>query len=85
MGKSTLLFFCIVIAQLALPYPVAGNEQLKVGVYDNYPMQFVGNDGKVEGILIDILEYISSREKWKIHYVPGSLTDGLERLAREPS
>ena len=83
MAKSALLFLCIVMAQLALPHPVAGDEQLRVGVYDNYPMQFVGNDGKVEGILIDILEYISSREKWKIHYVPGSLTDGLERLARE--
>ena len=83
MAKSALLLFCIVIAQLALPSPVAGNEQLRVGVYDNYPMQFVGNDGKVKGFLIDILEYIGSREKWKIYYVPGSLTDCLERLARE--
>ena len=72
MRKSALLFFCIVFAQLTLPHPVAGNEQLRVGVYDNYPMQFVANDGKMEGFLIDILEYIGSREKWKISYVPGS-------------
>jgi ABC-type amino acid transport substrate-binding protein len=82
MAKSALLLFCIVIAQLALPHQVAGNEQLRVGVYDNFPMQFVGNDGKVKGFLIDILEYIGSKEKWKIYYVPGSLTDCLERLAR---
>ena len=72
MARSALLFFCIVISQLTLPHPVQGNEQLRVGVYDNYPMQFVGDDGKVKGFIIDILEYISSREKWEISYVPGS-------------
>ena len=83
MGKSILLFFCIVILQFALPHPVQGTKQLREGVYDNYPMVSVGNDGKVEGFLIDILEYISSKENWKIAYVPGSLTDCLERLERE--
>ena len=83
MGKSAVLFLCIVILQFTLPHPVAGNKPLRVGVYDNYPMVSLGNDGKVEGFLIDILEYISSIEKWKINYVPGSLTDCLERLARE--
>ena len=83
MGKSALLFFCILILQYILPHPVQSNTQLRVGVYDNYPLVSVGNDGKVEGFLIDILEYISSKEKWKIDYVPGSLTECLERLARE--
>jgi len=69
--------------QFILPHPVAGNQPLRVGVYDNYPMVSVGNDGKVEGFLIDILEYISSIENWEISYVPGSLTDCLERLERE--
>jgi PAS domain S-box-containing protein len=83
MGKSILLFFCIVMLQFTLPHPVEGTKQVRVGVYDNYPMVSVGNDGKVEGFLIDILEYISSKEQWKIDYVPGSLTDCLERLERE--
>jgi PAS domain S-box-containing protein len=73
----------MVILQLALPYPVRGNKQLRVGVYDNYPLVFVENDGKVSGFLIDILEYISSEEKWQLQYVIGSWTDCLERLERQ--
>jgi ABC-type amino acid transport substrate-binding protein len=83
MRKSISLFFCILILQLFLPHPVQGNKPLRVGVYDNYPIVFLGNDGKVEGFLIDVLEHISAEEKWKIDYVPGSLTDCLERLERE--
>jgi len=80
MGKSIFLFFCFVMLQLTLCHPAQGTKELKVGVYDNYPMVFVGNDGEVEGFLIDIIEDISSKEKWKIDYVRGSLTDCLERL-----
>ncbi|MCG6918123.1 MAG: transporter substrate-binding domain-containing protein [Deltaproteobacteria bacterium] len=83
MRKSISLFFCILALQLFLPHPVQANKPLRVGVYDNYPMVFLGNDGKIEGFLIDILEYISSKEKWKIDYVPGSLTDCLERLEKQ--
>ena len=83
MRKSISLFFCILALQLFLPHPVQGNKPLRVGVYDNYPMVFLGNDGKIEGFLIDILEYISSKEKWEIDYVPGSLTDCLERLEKQ--
>jgi len=83
MRKAIHLFFFIIALQLVLPHPVQGNKQLRVGVYDNYPMVLVGNDGVVKGFLIDILEYIGFKEKWKIDYVPGSLTDCLERLERE--
>jgi len=83
MGKSIFLFFCFVMLQLTLCHPAQGTKELKVGVYDNYPMVSLRDDGKVEGFLIDVLGYISSNEKWKIAFVPGNLTDGLERLERE--
>jgi PAS domain S-box-containing protein len=83
MGKSIFLFLCILILQLIFPHPLQSNKQLRVGVYDNYPLVSVGNDGKVEGFLTDILEYISSKENWEIDYVPGSLTECLERLERQ--
>ena len=83
MKKSILLFSFILILQLALTHPVQANKQLRVGVYDNYPLVFVEKNGKVSGFLIDILEYIGSKENWKIDYVPGSWTDCLERLERQ--
>jgi PAS domain S-box-containing protein len=83
MRKAIHLFFFILVLQLILPHHVQGSKALRVGVYDNYPMAFLRDDGRMEGFLMDILEHVSAKEKWKIDYVPGSLTDCLERLARE--
>ena len=80
MRKSILLFLLTVVLQLALFFPAQANQQLRVGVYANYPLVFVDENGKAGGFLIDILEHISSGEKWEIDYVPGTWTDCLERL-----
>ena len=53
---------------------------IKVGVYQNKPKVFIDEQGQVQGIFIDILEYIGGRENWDIEYVPGTWEQCLNRL-----
>jgi ABC-type amino acid transport substrate-binding protein len=53
-----------------------------VGVHNNQPLAFVDADGQAKGFLIDILEYIGAKEGWRLDYIPGSLTECLERLRK---
>jgi PAS domain S-box-containing protein len=68
--------------QLSSTCLVYANNTLKVGIYNNQPLIFTDSDGKVKGFLIDILEYIASKEGWKITYVPGIWIESLERLEK---
>lgn len=58
------------------------SRTVRVGVYQNPPKVEV-RDNKPQGIFIDLLEYIASREQWKLVYVEGSWNDGLRRLTSD--
>ncbi len=53
---------------------------VRVGVYQNNPKVALSKDGKPEGIFIDVVEAIAQRQGWEVIYVPGTWTQGLERL-----
>lgn len=53
-----------------------------IGVYENAPKIFISESGKPAGIFIDIIEHIAKNEDWRLNYVPGSWTEGLDRLAK---
>ena len=44
---------------------------VRVGVYDNKPLVFIDDDGKPQGIFIDLLEHVASKEHWDLKYTPG--------------
>ncbi len=68
---------------LFLPLPVhAGSRTVTVGVYENAPKVFTSESGKPSGIFIDIIESIAKSEGWDLRYVPGTWSEGLERLAK---
>jgi PAS domain S-box-containing protein len=82
MRKGLLAFLFCLFLQWNLASPVCAARPLKVGVHDNQPLAFVDADGQAKGFLIDILEYIGAKEGWRLEYIPGSLTECLERLKR---
>lgn len=82
MRKGLLVFLFCLILQWNLAIPIDAAKRLKVGVHDNQPLAFVDADGRAQGFLIDILQYIGDKEGWLIDYIPGSLTECLERLKR---
>ena len=82
MRKGLLVFLFCLFLQWNLAPPVCAAGRLRVGVHDNQPLAFVDADGQAKGFLIDILEYIGAKEGWRLDYIPGSLTECLERLRR---
>lgn len=54
---------------------------MRVGIYDNNPIVGLSEAGKPEGIFVDLVEAIAALEAGTIEYVPGTLTEGRERLA----
>jgi PAS domain S-box-containing protein len=78
--NSIILISCIVLAFFANPISVSAETNIKVGVYQNRPLLFKDNDGKIKGIFADILDYIANEEDWNIEYVNGSWPQGLQNL-----
>ena len=82
MRKTLGVLCCFSLLLFSLVHIVQAGEPLRVGVYDNRPLVFVDGKGEVHGFLIDILEYIGSKEGWEIDYIPGTWAENLERLEK---
>ncbi|MFA5196429.1 MAG: transporter substrate-binding domain-containing protein, partial [Bacteroidales bacterium] len=65
-----------------IPFAQADDQIVRVGVYENAPKIFTAENGRPSGIFIDIIEFIAKREGWKLEYVAGTWTEGLDRLAK---
>lgn len=72
-----LSLFC-----LPLPHAGAAVRTVAVGVYENPPKIFTSDSGKPSGIFVEIIEHIAQLEGWKLRYVPGTWSQGLDRLAK---
>jgi ABC-type amino acid transport substrate-binding protein len=46
-------------------------------VYDNKPIIFVNDKGEAQGLFVDLLEEIASKEDWRFEYVAGDFSDVL--------
>jgi PAS domain S-box-containing protein len=55
---------------------------LKVGVYQNFPLTHVDENGRAKGFFIDILEYTARENDWTIEYVPAPWSVCLENLKK---
>ena len=73
-----LLLLCVLLP----PHAVAAedSEVVRVGVYENSPKVFTDEEGRASGFWADIVEYIAQQEGWEIVYVPGTWSEGLQRL-----
>jgi len=67
-------------AQFNLSSVACADTAVKVGVYDDAPIIFMGAEGKVKGIYADIFDKIALKNKWRIEYIFGSWEQCLDRL-----
>jgi len=58
------------------------DQVVKVGVYENAPKIFISESGKPAGFFIDIIEEIAETAGWRLQYVPGTWSEGLDRLEK---
>ncbi len=78
---TVICFLILVLGPTLLSGPdhVETSLTLRVGAYENAPKIYTDN-GKVIGFFPELLEYIASKEGWKIEYKHGTWTQCLERL-----
>lgn len=58
-------------------------DTVRVGIYNNSPKVFIDENGRAQGIFIDIFEYIAEKEHWKIEYVFGTWAEQMDFLLKD--
>jgi len=56
--------------------------EVRVGIYQNPPLVFQDEAGVVQGFYPDLLRAAAAAEDWSLTFVPGTFSEGLERLRR---
>ena len=80
--KVFVNFIICAILAVSIPGELLGSDKtVKVGIYHNKPKVFVDSAGDPQGFFIDILNYIASKEGWRLDYVPSTWSENLEKLA----
>jgi PAS domain S-box-containing protein len=89
LSRALLATAVIVIASLvsclapfvATPVAAQSMQTIRVGVYGNYPKIYRDNAGNIKGFWAQITNYIAQKENWKVDYVYGTFSQGLQRLS----
>lgn len=84
-GWALPLGLLLGLAVLAAVPSAAGEglpRTVRVAVFNYYPAIFQDADGTVKGFYVDLLAEIAGQENLRVEYVPGSWSEGLERLQR---
>ncbi len=66
---------------IALCYPAAATNDVRVALTDLKPSLYTDDQGKPMGFFVDIIEDMAAKEDWNIIWVRGSLSESWERLA----
>src|SRR4030065_1614787 len=82
---SASLAFLFGLLLLLTALPAASGERVRIGIYENSPKVSYTEACKPEGIFVDLIEAIAEKEDWELEYVPGTWSEGLERLAAGPN
>ncbi|MGD9548807.1 MAG: ATP-binding protein [Candidatus Krumholzibacteriia bacterium] len=63
--------------------PSAGQDDrptVRIGVFSVEPIVFLDRDGRPQGVYVDLIEAVAEEERWRLEYVPGTWSEGMERL-----
>ncbi len=73
-----------VFTLLALPLPAAAqpSETVRYGLHQNKPLNFTGENGAPQGLVIDIFAHIAAEQKLDVEYVPCEWSACLQMLER---
>ncbi len=55
---------------------------IKVGIYQNKPLVYQDENGKAQGIYVDLIDAIAEKEMWLIEYKFNSWADNMQMIGR---
>ncbi|MFA0889776.1 MAG: PAS domain S-box protein [Synergistales bacterium] len=84
MRRKTLrMAASVLIVILFQPLPsrcAEAAERVRVAVYDNPPIIFLDEQGRMQGLFADVLDAVAAQADWQVEPVSGTFSQGLERL-----
>ena len=80
MKKALIFIISLFVILSVFSSPLCAYTVVKVGIYQNIPLAFTGEDSAAKGFFIDILEHIASKEDWTVRYFPGSREQCIKQL-----
>ncbi|MFQ5433781.1 MAG: transporter substrate-binding domain-containing protein, partial [Anaerolineae bacterium] len=75
-----LLFFCSLLALAYAPVHGQNDTHIRMGLYENPPLEFTNENGQADGFVITIFNFIADQQGWQIDYVPCVWNDCLAML-----
>jgi len=69
-AKLAFLALCLFLFRFSLVARIYADTPVRVGVYENAPLSFVDDQGRADGLVVDLLEAIAAEEGWQVEYVP---------------
>ncbi len=78
--RSVLALILLVVGVLTAAAPALAVREVRVGTWSYPPQVALDEEGRPEGIFIDIVEAVGARHDWRIAYVHGTWEDTLARL-----
>ncbi|WP_300669643.1 ATP-binding protein [Desulfoluna sp.] len=79
------ILFILTTLSLAPPLLLHGAENsraIRIGISERPPFCSTDSTGKAQGLYPDLITKIAVREHWTVTFVPGTWTEGLNRLLR---
>ena len=78
-------FLCLLILLLLCSSPLQADGpgvkgHVRVGIFPLEPVNFINDDGVAQGFNPDLLREAARVQGWTLSFVPGSWSEGLERL-----
>lgn len=78
--RCLMLLCCLTLLAVATAGASDAPQVVRVGAFNYYPAIFQAMDGTVQGFYVDMLAEIGVQENLRFEHVPGSWSEGLERL-----
>jgi len=70
------------VVWLFLGPALSADDPIRVGIYQNEPLVFVGDDGHPSGLYVDLLDAIAAEEGWDLEYIECLFPDCLALMER---
>jgi len=80
LKRIVFLALAFLLVFQTLVFAQGNGSTIRVGIFQNRPIVFIDDNGVAQGLYIDLLQEIANVEGWDLQFVPGTWSDGLERL-----
>jgi len=70
----------LLLAAMFLPPCVTAAVTVRAGLEQNPPLSYMNEQGKADGLLVNLLDHIAAREGWDVIYQPDTFDRCLEKL-----